>query len=376
YVDVPESREELAKGDALVPEHVRKARLQGQKTYRLPPLQIRQPRHYAIQLPVGKEVRRAKGVLGALRQALTRLHAREASPDTKVLRQVSSEMTASVVRNPDAMIWLTRVRERNDHAFRHAVNTAVWALVFGRHLGLETEVLENLCVSALLAQVGKLELSVDLLRPESELSDDEFAQYKQYVERGAGLLEGQYSPQVVNTVRFHRERHNGTGFPQGVLGDRIPLSARILGLVDHYETLIEPRASGTPMTPAQAVASLYDARDLSFQGDLVERFIQAVGVYPTGSWVRLSDGRIGVVVTHAAERRLWPTVMVVADAQGNALRKGELLDIADHNARCAPADAVQVTECLPAGTEPVDVSQYALAGESGWLGGWKSALRA
>src|SRR5690606_17220490 len=120
-------------------------------------------------------------------------------------------------------------------------------------------------------------------------------------------------------------RHNGTGFPQGVMGDRIPLSARILGLVDHYESLIAPRSSGTPMTPAQAVASLYDARDLSFQGDLVERFIQAVGVYPTGSWVRLSDGRIGVVVTHAPERRLWPSVMVVADAEGHALRKGELL---------------------------------------------------
>src|SRR5690606_6660819 len=106
---------------------------------------------------------------------------------------------------------------------------------------------------------------------------------------------------------------------------------------------------------------------IEFQVDLVESFIQAIGVYPAGTLVELSDGQRGIVVSHSPERRLWPKVMVMQDAHRHPLKSAKVIDLARFNESRAAADALAVREWLPHGTDGLDPVGFAITGaESRW----------
>jgi hypothetical protein len=145
------------------------------------------------------------------------------------------------------------------------------------------------------------------------------------------------------------------------------LLAKVAGISEFFESLIAPRKHSEPLTPAKAVTLLYEMRNIEFQEDLVANFIQAIGIYPTGSLVELTDGQRGIVVSHSPERRLWPRVMVMTDAEARPLKTAKIIDLARYNEDRDAAEAVQIRECLPHGTEGMDPSMYDVTGvESRW----------
>ncbi len=371
-VDVAEARvgEEYEKAQA--PVFARRVSRQKQAdVLQLPPLQIKNPVAYEQTSDLKKELKASARLLSdtedALEQVIRQVRSNEPA-DLRPLSAVTQRMAESVIRNPDALLWLARVREHDDYTYRHALNTAIWGLVCGRHLGLQPGLLNQLAMGCLLAHIGKADLPVELLAQEHRLDAEGFAIYKTYVERGASKLEeAGLSRAVVSTVRGHRERHNGSGFPAGVKGDRIPLLAKIAGLVDCYESLIAPRPDYTPLSPAQAVAHLFEQRNVEFQADLVEQFIQSVGIYPTGTLVELNDGQRGVVVSHSPSRRLWPKVMVMTDQQHQPLKSAKIINLATYNEEKSPEEMLQVEGCLPFGTDDLNPNHYDVTGsESRW----------
>ena len=326
---------------------------------KLPAIHIRNPRQYQSREPLRGEVQAAERMLDDISQAMEYVTAKVQQgrmPSLKPVENVARRMTSSIIRNPDALLWLTRVQHRDDYTWQHSLNTAIWALVLGRHLGLEPDVMEHLAQGALLCNVGKVRLPDELLKAhESELTREQWLRYAKYVAYGTRMMEQAKMPRaVINIVKCHRERHNGTGFPDKVTGQDIPLLAKIVGLVDYYEGLITPRQGGRPMSPSDAVSRLFELRNTAFQEDLVERFIQAVGIYPTGTLVRLSNDQVGVILSHRPDRRLWPSVMIVADAQHNPVQAGRVIDLAEHNEGCAASDRLKIRGCLPFGTDGID----------------------
>ena len=261
----------------------------------LPPLNIKEPVKYDSVTTMRRELKVSKKLMidaeASLNQVFEAIRQHE-TPDLRGVAVVTQKMVSSVVRNPDAMLWLSRTRHHDNYTYRHSLNTAVWALVCGRQLGLNEGLLNHLGLGCLLSQVGKLDLPARILANEGKLDSEDFSVYRTYVERGvAKLADSGLSRAVLSVVQGHRERHNGSGFPEGVRGDRIPLLAKVAGLSEYFETLIGPRTSAEPMTPARAVTLLYEMRNIEFQEDLVEQFIQAIGIYPTGSLVELNDGQ-------------------------------------------------------------------------------------
>ena len=367
FVDVAESRQNI---QAKAGEGARKAkRGKEDKVLKLPAVNIRNPYKYQTTRPLKRELRDVQPLLDDVEHALDIVGEQVragAAPDMEELDTVARSMVGSVARNPDALLWLSRVQSRDDYTYRHSLNTAIWALLLGRNLGLDPDVLHKLATGALLSHIGKAQLPARLLVDEDRLSGEDLAQYRTYVTRGADLAADAGLPRVVvNVIRYHRERHNGCGFPAAVTGEDIPLLAKIVGLVDYYETLIEPREGRAAMTPAQAVAHLFERRNILFQEDLVESFIQAVGVYPTGTIVELSTREIGVVLSHSPKRRLWPQVMVLTDTEQNKLRNGRIVDLAKHNEEAGgAADAIKVADCKPFGYGGIDPSQYEVTGAS------------
>ncbi|WP_417567770.1 HD-GYP domain-containing protein [Marinobacter sp.] len=372
-VDIAEAREskEVKIGSRPVFGKSSSKRGGGREQLQLPPLSIREPVTYETDTSLKKEMKTSKRLLDDVEVALDRLFEALRSggvADLKSIATITSKMVSSVIRQPDALLWLCRTRAYDSYLYRHALNTAVWALVCGRHLGLNEGLLNHLGLGCLLSQVGKTALSADMLAREGQLSAEEYVSYRGYVKLGVQMLDGSgLSRAVLSVVQGHRERHNGSGFPEGVRGDRIPLLAKVAGIAEFFESLIAPRGHTEPMTPAKAVTLLYEMRNIEFQEDLVESFIQAIGIYPTGSLVELTDGQRGIVVSHSPERRLWPQVMVMTDHLARPLKTAKVIDLARYNEKKDAADTIRVRECLPHGTEGLDPSRYDVTGvESRW----------
>jgi HD-GYP domain-containing protein (c-di-GMP phosphodiesterase class II) len=363
HVDVAEKRESRAAESTGTT-----ARRDGGdgKVIKLPAVKVRNPHHYETTRPLRKEIRNVQPVLDNVEKALGRVNEMLAAGhnevDVEEVSSVARTMAESVARNPDALLWLSRVQSRDDYTYRHSLNISIWALLLGRQLGLDPDVLHKLSMGALLSHIGTARLPEGMQIAESELTTEQWQTYSRYPEIGARLAAASGLPRVVvNVIRYHRERHNGTGFPQRVNGEHIPLLAKLVGLVDYYEYLIEPRERRSQLTPAQAVSRLFECRNSQFQEDLVEQFIQAVGVYPTGTIVELATREVAVVVSHTPKRRLWPSVMVLTDTDKKPLQQGHIVDLAKQNEEAADANA-RIVDCKPFGYGGIDPSQYEVTG--------------
>lgn len=372
-IDVAEGRDSLEYDQIGAPTFARRTsrKARPQDVVELPPIQIKNPVRHETTRSLKRELRASDSLLASAEDAVRKVAGslrNDMVPDLRPVSKVASQMTASVIRNPDALLWLARVRKNDDYTYQHSLKTAVWALVLGRHMGLDEQLLTTLATGCLLAHIGKAELSRELLMNEYQLDAEQFREFRTYVERGARRLEESGMPRgVVAVVRGHRERHNGSGFPAGIRGDRIPLLAKIAGLVDYYESLIAPREGYQPLSPAQAVSQLFELRNVEFQEDLVEQFIQSVGIYPIGTLVQLTNGQRGVVVSHSPKRRLMPKVMLMTDAHQQPLKAAKMVNLATCNEGRPLDDSLRVEGCLPNDTDGLDPARFDVTGaESRW----------
>ena len=252
---------------------------------------------------------------------------------TAAVGQVVDNMVDSILRSPDAFSWLARVREKDEHTYSHSIRAAIWAVVFGRHIGLKRTQLVQLGVATLLKDVGKLYLSDAVLKAENREPREEL-EYRRFVDCSVKVLSADpnIDREVLNIVHCHREQHDGSGYPRGLRGGQIPVLARMCGIVTYYDEATNPRGAEFPLPPSKAVAQLYALRDLAFQGQLVVEFIQSIGLYPTGTQVELSTGEVAVVVEQTYQKRLKPKVMLVTDADKKPLEKPRLFDMAADDA--------------------------------------------
>src|SRR5690606_36664460 len=156
----------------------------------------------------------------------------------------------------------------------------------------------------------------DALLAKVERTAEEEKIYESFVEIGADILRKTpgVEPRVISVVKTHCERLNGSGFPLGLQGDKIPLLGKIAGIVTYCDHVTNPRGSRHSIAPSKAVAKVFELRNIQFQEELVVEFIRAIGLSPTGTLVELSIGEVGVVVVQNFERRLKPKVMLVLDA--------------------------------------------------------------
>lgn len=276
-----------------------------------------------------------------------------------VARKAAAVVVQSVVRNPDAMVWLARLKDRDSYSYSHSVRASILATVFGRHVGLPQDVLMNLATGTLLMDIGMARLPREILvRPEATLGSEQRNELRQHVRYGLELLEqcDGINDQILGLVQYHHERHDGSGYPHGLAGTAIPLLARIAGIVDTYDAITSPRPHAEPVTSTEAVSLLYDQRDKGFQGALVEQFIQAIGVYPTGTLVELSSREVGVVIAQNPTRRLRPQVMVLLDRHGRQLSMPKVVNLleVEHD---EAGQALTIAGGLKAGAHDIDLAR-------------------
>ena len=249
--------------------------------------------------------------------------------DMARVKRAVEPMIDSITRNPDACIWLARMKQEDQYTYQHSLGASIWAVALGRQLGLPKADLRSLAIGGLLFDVGKLQVDKELLYADRKLTDEEFETMKLHVKLGVDAIQqgGVMNQDVIDMVSYHHERHDGSGYPEGLAGDRIPIFARIAAIVDCYDAITSHRSYARATSPSIAIKKLYEWKDIDFQAELVEEFIQAVGIYPAGTLVELSSGEVAVVMAEYRTRRLRPQVMVLLDADKQALSEVKMIDL-------------------------------------------------
>lgn len=245
------------------------------------------------------------------------------------LRKSVEPVVESISRNPDACLWVARLKHHDNYTYQHSLSAAMWSVSLGRQVGLPRRDLRSLAMGCMLMDIGKLRVDPDLLQAQRELTTEEAAHVAAHVEHGMEILQecGILNQDVVDMVANHHERYDGSGYPNGLKHDRIPPFARIASIVDTYDALTSNRVYARAVSPSDAIKLLYEARDEDFQAELVEAFIQAIGIYPAGTLVELTSGEVGVVVAEYRTRRLRPKIMLLMDANKKMLPRSRVVDL-------------------------------------------------
>jgi HD-GYP domain-containing protein (c-di-GMP phosphodiesterase class II) len=281
--------------------------------------------------------------------------------DAPRVREAVTSMTDSVVRNPDAMLLLAKMKEKGERNLDRAVGVSIYMITFGRFLQLPREQLDLLGMLGLLQDVGKMRLPSDLLEKTDPLSDTEHQTCRSHVTHSVNILKETTGipPELPGLAGLHHERYDGTGYPKGMKGQEIGLFGTIAGLVDCFDALTHPRPYGEALAPSNALSMLYGWRDTRFDGPLVEQFIQCIGIYPVGAIVELNSGEMGIVIAQNLARRLQPRVMVVLDASGNTKKPQVILDLA-RDPKMNADTPYRIKRTLEKGSVNIDPSEFFL----------------
>lgn len=249
--------------------------------------------------------------------------------DVLAVKSTVQKMTSSILRNPDALKLMCVLQNRNDNAVTHALHVCILTLAFAYYLGLKKDMIQQLGIGALLHDVGETRLPDGLFWKSEPFTKEEKKEVHKHTEYGADIIKDAQGlhPLVLDVVRNHHERLNYSGFPNQSGGDEISYNAMLVSIVDVYDS-VTMGYEGKPMISCtDALKSMYDWRNELFQGDLVEHFIQCLGIYPIGSVVKLNSGEVGIIVTFDDCSRLAPRVMILLDKELNYYPTPRMLDL-------------------------------------------------
>jgi len=312
---------------------------------------------YVEQAPVEREVKQAevayKDITKLASEAVEAVRAGRTLDAPRVEQAVRS-MTESVLRNPDALLLFSQLKQKGDYTTSHAVDVAVYMTAFARFLQLPPEDISLLGYLGLLQDVGKTRLPTELLNKRNRLSEAEFAQAKQHVQYSVEILSETpgLPPGLAELALLHHERQDGSGYPKGLKGRDVGLLGSIAGIVDTFDALTARRPYAEPVPPSAALSMLYKWRGSFFDPVLIEQFIRCIGIFPLGSTVELNSGEIGIVIAQNLEKRLQPRVMVIRDAAGNPLKPQKLLDLS-RGLKAPDGEPYRIRRTLEYGRIPV-----------------------
>ncbi|MFV1996616.1 MAG: HD-GYP domain-containing protein [Acidiferrobacterales bacterium] len=280
------------------------------------------------------------------------------SLDVSATHDVVSEFTNSIVRNPDALVCFTRMKGVRASAAQHGLRCCIYALVLGRHLGLEQRQLHDLGIGALLHDIGKTRVPIEILECGYELNVEETRIYRKHVADGVAILEGavKIPAASVELVRLHHERFDGSGYTSGLSGNEISQFGHIGGIVDVFDGLINSHPGHKHLPVHTALKVMYEQRGKMFHPHLVEEFIRCVGIYPIGSIVEMRSGEVGVVVALNRTRRLKPHVAIVQDPAASRLDNVLVVNMDKHRNR--HGETLEIARVLDENVCDFDPSDY------------------
>ena len=267
--------------------------------------------------------------------------------DLQLAGKVVTRMVESVIRNPDALICLSQLKEVSEYTALHSIRSCILALAFGRHLVLGRDELQAVGMGGLMHDIGMARVPEEVLGKQSALDPVEIQAMRKHVRWGIDIIQesGSVPPGVTEMIQQHHERGDGSGYPDGRQGTAITPAGYMGAIIDVYDAITSDRTYNVALSAEDALKRMYEWRHRDFNGELVEEFIRCMGIFPIGSLVELSTGSVGVVITINRARRLKPKVALVLTADKTPYSHKITVDLMDQID--AHGQEVKIARVLP-----------------------------
>jgi HD-GYP domain-containing protein (c-di-GMP phosphodiesterase class II) len=239
------------------------------------------------------------------------------------------EINQSISRNPEAFLNLARLKTKDDYTYMHSIAVCALMIALGKQLELTADELKEAGLAGLLHDVGKMLIDEAVLNKPGKLTDEEFNIIKEHPRKGWELLKD--SPEItaltLDVCLHHHERVDGTGYPEKISGDKLSLFARMGAVCDVYDALTSNRCYKNGWEPAETIRKMAEWRNGHFDERIFQAFVKTIGIYPSGTLVRLKSGRLAIVIEQTEKSLLTPIVKSFFSTKSNEPFLPEVIDL-------------------------------------------------
>lgn len=245
-------------------------------------------------------------------------------------KELVEEISTSVMRQPHALISLARLKTADEYTFLHSVAVCALMIALARQLNLDEDTVRDAGLAGLLHDIGKVGIPLKVLNKPGKLTEQEFAIVKSHPEVGAKILIESYQvpPMALDVCLHHHEKIDGTGYPFGLTGDTISLFAKMGAVCDVYDAITSNRPYKKGWAPADSIRKMAEWSKGHFDEAVFQAFVKTVGIYPTGSLVRLESGKLAIVIEQNEHSLLTPIVKIFYSAKTKSPLIQEVVDLA------------------------------------------------
>ena len=249
--------------------------------------------------------------------------------DTGAAKKLVEEITDSVARNSGALISLARLKTVDDYTYMHSVAVCAMMIALARQLGLDDDQTRLAGMAGLMHDLGKAAMPMEVLNKPGKLTDAEFAIIKSHPEKGYQMLKAttDVDPVVLDVCLHHHEKVDGSGYPKGLKDAEISLYAKMGAVCDVYDAITSNRPYKQGWDPAESLRRMAEWAKGHFDMRVFQAFVKSLGIYPIGSLVQLSSGRLGVVVEQTGKSLTTPRVKVFFSTRSNMRIIPEIVDL-------------------------------------------------
>ena len=303
-------------------------------TKRPPPKDIRarpRPAPIAGLQEAKEEAAHARKIIGKSARAVMELFGQARlgrAIEVSSLVPLVDEISASIARNPTALIGIARLKRKDEYTYMHSVAVCALMINFARTLELHESLVQELGLAGLLHDIGKTAVPDQVLTKPSTLSDEEYAIVREHCQRGYDLLVASPDAPAIaaEVVLHHHERFDGTGYPHRLKGEQISRYARMGAICDVYDAITSNRPYKDAWTPTESIERMLEWEG-QFDPTLLDAFIRSIGIYPVGTLVRLRSNRLGIVTAENKREPTHPKVKAFYAVRDHAMIEPEMVPI-------------------------------------------------
>ncbi len=261
--------------------------------------------------------------------------------DIAIPAEFTNNLVSSIDRNPNALMCMTKIREKDTYLLEHSLNVAILLANFGAYLELPESKIQELTLSGFLHDIGKIKIPDEILHKPGRLTEQEMTVMRDHVYYGIKVLKEMGIPEsIIRTVSEHHERLDGYGYPDGLRGDELSLFGRMICIVDTYDAITADRCYKAGMSSKKALQILLKDSPSKYDEALVKQFVKCVGVYPVGSLVKLDNDNVAMVLMQHKEHPIKPVVKAFYNIKGSHYIKPKEINLAADNVNIKIVDAV------------------------------------
>ena len=276
----------------------------------------------------------------------------------EIAKKAVAQCVDSILQAPDALLWMTQLKNRDLYTSQHSMNVCILAIALGRQLNLSIKELNNVGLCGMMHDMGKMSVPLEVLNKPGKLEPDELKIMQSHPELGWKLLMSSSDMYVgaIDVAHSHHERLDGTGYPRKLTAQMITPYTRIVAIVDMYDAITSDRVYQKGRTHLDAINIMTSMCGTHLDSGLTYKFIECLGIYPPGCIVEMSNGEIAIVVEANQKKRLKPKIILLLDEDKNP-RTERIVDLSKMDLDASGQD-YRITKIVKADDYGIDLNKY------------------